>query len=176
MIDAVGTTAFTYSGSGQLLTEDGPFNNDTVTSTYLSRMRATLTLLQSTDVWTNAFGYDGANRLSSVTSPVGTFSYSYTEPSTRLSMLSPPNGALCEQNLRHHVPADQVGSFKGISDVIGGNTKPKGTEKEKNVREALKKKYPGKLLLELPSAAEDLGNVKVTLTVPDNFPCPEGTK
>jgi RHS repeat-associated protein len=93
MIDAVGTTAFTYSGSGQLLTEDGPFNNDTVTSTYSSRMRATLTLLQPTGVWTNAFGYDGANRLNSVASSAGTFTYSYTEPSTRLSMLSLPNGA-----------------------------------------------------------------------------------
>jgi hypothetical protein len=28
MIDAVGATAFTYSGSGQLLTEDGPFASD----------------------------------------------------------------------------------------------------------------------------------------------------
>jgi YD repeat-containing protein len=69
MVDAIGTTVFTYSGSGQLLTEDGPFANDTITSVYSSRMRTNLSLMQPTGVWTNAFGYDSANRLNSVISP-----------------------------------------------------------------------------------------------------------
>jgi YD repeat-containing protein len=92
MIDVVGTNAFTYTDSGQLLTEDGPFANDTITSLYSSRMRTNLSLVQPTGVWTNAFGYDGANRLNSVTSPAGTFTYDYAEPSTRLNSLYLPNG------------------------------------------------------------------------------------
>ena len=50
MIDGVGTTVFSYSGSGQLLTEDGPFASDTITSSYWNRMRTNLTLLQPTGV------------------------------------------------------------------------------------------------------------------------------
>ena len=30
MVDAVGTTKYSYTAAGQLLTEDGPFNSDTV--------------------------------------------------------------------------------------------------------------------------------------------------
>src|SRR5215831_9026020 len=55
MIDAVGTTAFTYTDSGQLLTENGPFANSTVTSIYWSRMRTNLSLAQPTV--TQAPGY-----------------------------------------------------------------------------------------------------------------------
>jgi RHS repeat-associated protein len=93
MIDAVGTTVFTYSGSGQLLNEDGPFASDAVTSSYWNRMRTNLTLVQPTGTWTNAFTYDSANRLYAVASPAGTFTYSYAEPSTRLDYVYLPNGA-----------------------------------------------------------------------------------
>jgi RHS repeat-associated protein len=93
MNDAVGTTAFTYSPSGQLLTEDGPFASDTITSVYWSRMRTNLSLAQPSGVWTNVFGYDTANRLNSVVSPAGTFTYYYSEPSTRLDYLYFPSGA-----------------------------------------------------------------------------------
>jgi RHS repeat-associated protein len=93
MVDAVGTTLFTYSGSGQLLTEDGPFANDTITNVYWSRMRTNISLAQPTGVWTNAFVYSSTHRLYSVTSPAGTSTYNYAEPSTRLTSLSLPNGA-----------------------------------------------------------------------------------
>ena len=36
LVDAAGTTAYTYSTSGDLLTEDGPWSSDTVTYTYHS--------------------------------------------------------------------------------------------------------------------------------------------
>jgi hypothetical protein len=45
----------------------------------------------------------------------------------------------------------QIGSFSGIRDVIGGKP-PKGME-GMNVRDALKKLNPGKLIVELPGAA-----------------------
>ena len=33
-MDALGTTRYTYDAVGQLLTEDGPFDSDTVTNSY----------------------------------------------------------------------------------------------------------------------------------------------
>jgi hypothetical protein len=39
MLDGLGTTRYTYTASGQLLTEDGPFPSDTVTYSYANRLR-----------------------------------------------------------------------------------------------------------------------------------------
>src|SRR5207244_1017080 len=75
MIDAVGTTAYTYTSGGQLLTEDGPFASDTVTNTYANRLRTALALQQPTGAWTNGFTYDAAGRLTNVTSQAGGFGY-----------------------------------------------------------------------------------------------------
>ena len=48
MIDAAGTTTFTYTDSGQLKTENGPWSNDTVTYGYnASRLLDSLTVQQS---------------------------------------------------------------------------------------------------------------------------------
>src|SRR5208282_1414049 len=77
MVDGVGTTVYTYTSTGQLLTEDGPFTDDTVTNVYANELRVGLGLQQPTGNWTNGFGYDAARRLTSVTSPAGTFSYAY---------------------------------------------------------------------------------------------------
>jgi YD repeat-containing protein len=93
MIDAVGITAFTYSPSGQLRAEDGPFASDMVTNIYWSRLRTNLTLIQPTGVWSNLFAYSSINRLQSVASPAGTFTYIYAEPSTRMTYLNLPSGA-----------------------------------------------------------------------------------
>ena len=87
MVDAVGTTKFSYTAVGQLLSEDGPWASDTVTYTYANRQRATLTLSQLTGSWTNGYTYDSANRLTGVTSPAGSFGYSYQLP-TRISQLT----------------------------------------------------------------------------------------
>jgi len=62
-------------------------------------------------------------------------------------------------------------SFNGITDVIGGKSPIPGT----NVRDALQSIYPGQLILELPSSPRDLGIVPVTITMPDDTPCPVGT-
>ena len=61
MVDAVGTTAYTYTSGGFLYTEDGPFANDTVTNLYVNRLRVGLGLQQPTEAsWTNGFAYDAA--------------------------------------------------------------------------------------------------------------------
>jgi len=75
MVDAAGTTVYGYSAGGQLWTEDGPFDSDTVTNTYQNRLRVALSLGQPTGGWTNAFGYDAAKGLTALASPAGTFTY-----------------------------------------------------------------------------------------------------
>jgi len=57
--------------------------------------------------------------------------------------------------------------FTGVSDVIGSSV-------VENVRDLLRSKNPGMLILELVSG-KDMGTVNVTITVPRDLPCPEGT-
>jgi RHS repeat-associated protein len=93
MVDGAGTTKYTYSPAGQLLTEDGPFASDTVTNAYWNRSRTNLSLQQPTGVWTNAFAYDAVKRLTQVTSPAGSVGYVYdpTLFTHHASLLTLPN-------------------------------------------------------------------------------------
>lgn len=77
MVDAVGTTYYTYNGAGLLLTEDGPWPDDTVTYSYnYQRLRTGLSLLApNASPWAQTYGYDAAERLTNVTSPAGVFGY-----------------------------------------------------------------------------------------------------
>ena len=77
MVDTAGTTVYTYTTGDQLLTEDGPWASDTVTNTYVNRLRTSLALAQPTGFWTNGFTYDTAARLSNVIMSAGTFVYTY---------------------------------------------------------------------------------------------------
>ncbi len=77
MVDGVGVTKYTYSAVSQLLSEDGPWSNDTITYGYTAMQRTSLSLQQPTSTWTNGFTYDNAKRLTSVTSPAGAFAYYY---------------------------------------------------------------------------------------------------
>src|SRR5437868_12230392 len=75
MVDASGTTKFTWTSGNQLYTEDGPFASDTVTNIYFNRMRTNMALQQPTGFWTNKFVWDAAKRLTNVTSSAGSFAY-----------------------------------------------------------------------------------------------------
>jgi RHS repeat-associated protein len=75
MVDAAGTTKYTYTTGNQLLTESQPFSSSTLTNTYVNRLRTSLSLQQPTGVWTNSFAYDAAARMTNVTSPAGSFGY-----------------------------------------------------------------------------------------------------
>ena len=78
MTDSVGTTSFTYTDAGLLKSEDGPWDDDTVSYTYTGRRRQQLSLLQPhATPWTQTYGYDSANRISTISSPAGMFTYSY---------------------------------------------------------------------------------------------------
>jgi len=76
MVDRAGTTAYSYTSGNQLLTEDGPFDSDTITNAYMNRLRTSLVLQQPSLLWTNGFRYDAAKRLTNVSSRAGGFGYS----------------------------------------------------------------------------------------------------
>jgi len=96
MVDAVGTTRYTYAESGDLLSEDGPWSDDTVSYSYTSNwLRSGMTLLQpNAAAWVQDYAYDGASRLTSITSPAGTFSYTYDPArNMRIRRLLHPSGS-----------------------------------------------------------------------------------
>ncbi|HEY3915186.1 MAG TPA: RHS repeat-associated core domain-containing protein [Verrucomicrobiae bacterium] len=101
MSDGIGTTSFTYTTAGQLASETGPWASDRVAYAYADRVRASLDLQQpNSSDWAQSYGYDPANRLQTITSPAGTFSYAYNPglggaacSSALCSKISLPNGA-----------------------------------------------------------------------------------
>ena len=95
MVDVVGTTKYTYYEGGLLNTEDGRWVSDTVTYSYNNaRLRSGLVLQQPTGTWTNGFLCEAVRRLTSITSPAGTFAFSYKAgQASRLPIkLALPNG------------------------------------------------------------------------------------
>ena len=70
--------------NGSLLSEDGPWANDTMSSAYTNNMRIGLSLHQpGGSAWAQSYGYDAANRLQTLVSPAGTFTYvTSTAPSS----------------------------------------------------------------------------------------------
>jgi len=95
MVDAVGTTVYAYDTVNELLSEAGPWANDTVSYTYANRLRTGLSLSQPSGSWSQSYGYDVTYRLTNVTSSAGNFGYQYvgSGPSTLVSRLALPNGA-----------------------------------------------------------------------------------
>ena len=95
MVDAVGTTDYGFDAVGQLLSEDGPWASDTVTYTYNNRLRSSLSLVEPTaDTWVQTYAYDGARRLTNITSQAGSFGYTYDgSRQLRVNKLALPNSA-----------------------------------------------------------------------------------
>lgn len=97
MVDAVGITVYGYDAVGQMLSEDGPWANDTVSYTYANRLRTGLSLqAPNASAWSQGYGYDTARRLTSVSSPAGIFNYTLggaSAASPLIKKLLLPNGA-----------------------------------------------------------------------------------
>ena len=81
MVDALGVTAFRYTPSGQLSSEDGPWDNDVIGYAYQQGQR---TWLGVGSGWNQTNVYDAAWRLTNVISPAGGFTYNYTLGQTML--------------------------------------------------------------------------------------------
>jgi len=101
MVDAVGTTAYSFTSGGLPQTEDGPWDRDTVTYAYNNRLRTGLNLSQpDASDWVQSYGYDGARRLTTLISPAGEFDYAYDGSRQMLvKKLSLPNGAYITNSL-----------------------------------------------------------------------------
>ena len=107
MSDDIGTTMFTYTPTGQLKSETGPWASDTVWYAYTNRMRTGLDLQQPNGAdWVQSYGYDLAGRMTGVASAAGTFSYIYnpglagtTSSSSLTSKIALPNGAFITNTL-----------------------------------------------------------------------------
>ena len=96
MVDAAGTTVYGYTSFGALLSEDGPWANDTVSYTYDNgRRRSSLTLLApNASAWTQSYGYDSASRMTNITSPAGVFTCAYDATrQLQVNKLTLPNTA-----------------------------------------------------------------------------------
>jgi RHS repeat-associated protein len=95
MVDGVGTTAYGYDQVGQLLSEGGLWPNDTVSYNYTNRLRTGMSIqAPNSSPWTQAYGYDDARRLKTVTSPAGSFGYVYDPVRLKcVDQLNLPNGA-----------------------------------------------------------------------------------
>jgi YD repeat-containing protein len=101
MSDAIGTTTFTYTQTGQLASESGPWASDTVNYSYTDRLRNVLNLEQpNASAWVQNYNYDMATRMTGITSPAGTFSYTYNAglagkitASSLIGEIALPNGA-----------------------------------------------------------------------------------
>lgn len=95
LVDGVGTTKWTYTMTGQLASEDGPWSDDTVSYSYTGRQRTGLSLQQpGTAAWTQSYAYDLAKRLTNITSGAGTFTYRYHGGGGQVRELALPNGAV----------------------------------------------------------------------------------
>jgi RHS repeat-associated protein len=93
MVDAVGTTVYSYS-SGLLTAEDGPWASDTVTYSHnSSRLRIQMAIAQPTgSSWTNSYSYDAGHRLTGVTSPAGAYGYQFSGAGSLVTRLDQPSG------------------------------------------------------------------------------------
>jgi RHS repeat-associated protein len=100
MVDAVGTTRYTYTTTGRLESEDGPWADDSVTYAYhADGLRQSLSLARpGTWAWVQTYAWDVGNRLTNTTSEAGSFGYSYhvgqsVSPATLIRKLTLPGGS-----------------------------------------------------------------------------------
>src|SRR6185437_2728635 len=75
MVDAVGTTSFTYNGADKLLSEVSPWSTNTLISYSYNAagLRASMKIQQPVGSFTNGYTYDASARLSNLTSTAGSF-------------------------------------------------------------------------------------------------------
>lgn len=134
MVDGAGTTTYTYRtvgalGAIQLASVDGPLSNDTVTFGYDELGRVTERLINGTGV---SRTFDSAGRVSTESTPLGSFTYAYDGVSQRVASVVYPNGQTSTytyfgnagdhrlQSIHHKRPdATTLSKFDYTYDIIG---------------------------------------------------------
>ncbi len=91
----MGTTHYGYDNAGELLSEGGLWNDDAVSYSYKNRLRTSLNIRQpDADAWAQTYAYDGAGRLTNITTPAGAYGYAYDSARKMMvGRLSLPNTA-----------------------------------------------------------------------------------
>ena len=94
--DPAGSSVFAYTNfgafQGALASEDGPWASDTVTHTYVGRLATGLTLAQPSGSWSQGYSYDSLLRLSGLSSPAGSFGYTYNGAGREVATVTLPGG------------------------------------------------------------------------------------
>ncbi len=132
MTDGMGTSGWSYDGTGRLTGESGPFGNDGITYSYdsLEHIQSLSIARDATTSDSENFGFDGLGRLASVTASaggfgnVGTFSYGYVGNTRRLSRMDRPNGTstlLSYENLQDPNSLHRLTGVQDISTASGAN-------------------------------------------------------
>ncbi len=95
MVDASGTTAFTWTAMGHLASESSPWGSGTMTYGYNQGHRTNLSLSQPSGSWSQSYSYDSSWRMTGIASPAGSFGYSYPAGANQYQVggISLPNGA-----------------------------------------------------------------------------------
>jgi RHS repeat-associated protein len=88
MTDGIGTTKFTYTATGQLASETGPWSSDTIALGYNQGHRTSLSLTQPSSLWSQSYAYDAEWRMTNLTSPAGAFGYAYATPNPASALIS----------------------------------------------------------------------------------------
>jgi YD repeat-containing protein len=101
MVDGSGTTAWAYFAGGLLASEAERYSPAYATNsyTYTNRLRASMTLSQPAGSWAQDYTYDSARRLSTLTSPAGTFTYHYFGAGNLATNLALPNSSCVSNTL-----------------------------------------------------------------------------
>jgi RHS repeat-associated protein len=96
MQDGIGTTTYTYHpagqlGAGQVASVDGPLTNDTLTYAYDALGRVTTRAINGA-ANTVTWAFDALGRVTSEANVLGTFTYGYDGPTSRVASVAYPNG------------------------------------------------------------------------------------
>lgn len=140
MVDGAGTTTYAYYpittnpttlGATQLATVDGPLTDDTITYGYDQLGRVTTRAINgaaNTVTWT----FDALGRVTSEVNLIGTFTYDYDGPTSRVETVTYPNGQTSQyayfgntadrrlQTIHHRYPnSDTLSKFDYTYDASG---------------------------------------------------------
>ncbi len=132
-IDGSGTTSYTYNlvptiptlGAGRLATVAGPMQNATIAYSYDELGRVTAASINGVANASSSV-FDPLGRISSITNPLGSFSYSYVGTTGRLDHFTLPNGQVTSFSYFPNVSASMGNGDKRLQQITnlsvgGGN-------------------------------------------------------